>query len=472
MSNLFKLLLAVLSPALLAGNLRLDLYINTNQCFNCNIALNTLNYLHEDIIKNVYFPEANMAASEELMENYSSVKNLHLKYFNEENSPFKNFSHKSFYLLYNNGSLSDSLELNSLFANYHKINILVKPPFKSFVLKKKIALPDSIKLSDRLAIFVKNKQVCVSDYILNKSVVITLSNDNSAITKVLQIKGSSFKAQAFLKSGIVDTAVYRIVYKDLKFLGKTKPQVDMSYLTDSSLCLLLSFPCGIVRPVEKDTGIGGTLFLYQKNLYTHKSKLYSIPEDRIPGFITEEYYIANMSGFYINKNKVCFTLFQEHMKKQNRFLAEYEFTHDKLKFKSLLPHQVSDSTYFNTDFGNTQVFLTSSNSRFLFAQYQPVIVNTTNNAFYYLESGLKLKDKHSLHLIDVWQSGENNLYLLIEKDKKLKCIEFDIVKNAVISETWLPNNPELNPESARFSDKETITVFDKSNKNILLFDLK
>lgn len=460
-----------LTHLLSADSLRIELYVNTNQCANCNLALGTLAHLHASIVKIVHLPESNRDVAEEMLEPFGHIQNLQLRFFSNAGTPFGNPLQKSFYRLFNNNRQVDSSELNLLISRYRQINALAQTTGTVPQLLQKIALPDSIKLSDRLNCFVKDGRMAIGDYLLNKSVVVELDAAQTKISKLLQIKASAFKPQAFLTWGLVDTAVYRRVYKDLQFLGKTKPQIDAACLADSSLHLLLSFPCGVVDPLKKDTGIAGKLFFYSKNLFTKKSRLLPIPEDLVPGY-KEEYYIANMSGFNVVQNTVYFTLFQEFMQTQNKFLAEYTLGAKQLAFSKLLPYQVSDSAYFNTTFGNTQVFLTASNARFLYALYQPVIVRYADKHFFDLESVLQLKTKHQLQVYDVWENKAGQLLLLANKNTVDVLLVVDAKKGKLVEEKQLNlKSQQVDPENLKFLNANTLLGLDKAHKHLLVLQL-
>ncbi len=454
---------------IIANSINLNIYLNTNQCTNCNIALNALRKLSDEVVKSVYFLESNKAASEELMEDYSSLKSLRLRYFSKELNPFKSANTLSYCVLFDGSSKIDSFELKNLFAKVESINALVRIKNPNLVLKSKIPIPDSIKLSDRLKVFVYKQHFSICDYLLNKNVTLTFNENFSQINNVLQIKGSAFKPYPFLKSGIVDTTLYRMKYADIKYVGKTKPEINSSYLTDSLMYLFLTFPC--VIKVNKDTGIGGKFFLYSKNLFTRKSELFAIQEDQLPSFLNEEYFISNISPFYVESGKVFFSLYQENLKKENHFLAEYTGSGNRITFKSLVNHKISDSTYLNTDFGNTQIFLSECNSSFYFATYQPLVINTKTNVRYNFEKILDKGFEHNLLIRDVSNIDKDLIRLLIKANNMEKCLVYDTKKKSLVSETVIKPLLNVNMESLKFIDGNTLIAFDTENKNILIFKM-
>ena len=454
-----------------ADVITINLYINTNQCANCNIALSSLTRLSDNIIKNIYFTEANRAASTEMMEPYSEVKNLHLKYFEGKSNPFRNDLLKSYYILFKNKTKIDSVDLNGLFTNTKQINALAEGSIPKFRLVKKIPIPDSIKLSNRLTVFANNHRLSICDYLLNKNVSFNIKKDFVGLTDVIQIKGSAFKPYPFLNAGIIDTVLYRKIYADLKYLGKTKPEINASFLSDSSLYLFLTFPCGIVREIEKDTGVGGKFFLYRKDLITRKSQLFPIVKEVLPSFLGEEYWISNGNPFYVKEKRIYFTLYQEELKKENNFLAEHTLSNGKVIFKALLNYRVSDSTYLNTNFGNSSLFSTGGNTSFYFASYQPYIIDLRTNVVYNFEKALPTKSKHDLAIRDVSYMGGDLLRILVNFKNVEKCLVYDTRKNLILSEIELKPVMPLNLETIKFINYKTLVAFDESNKNLIIFEI-
>lgn len=462
----FVLLLCVVKPA--QAHVELHIYLNTNQCLNCNVALNCIGKLAPGVLKSVYFPLANKAASEEMMENYGDIKNLAIRYFDKTNDPFSKAYTRSYCLLYRNKLKTDSFELNELFERVGSINKLTLLPSAPLI----IPLPDSVKLSNRSSLLYHEGNLCITDYLLNKAVVVSLGKSQNKLANILQIKGKSFHAQAFLRSGIVDTAAYRILYPDLKELGRTKPHIETGYLTDSALYLYLVFPCAIVRPVEKDTGIGGKAFIYKKNLFTKKSELFPIKDDVLPSTLKEEYYVASGSAFAVRNNNFYFTLYQEQLRAQNNFMAEYGFNaKNQLVFKKLAPHQVSDSIYLNTNFGNTQVFLTLCNGKFLFAQFQPVFVELAGNHAFMLGDQLSPGSLHKIEVYDVRRKDAQHLSILIDRNHETHCVIYNTDTRKIEADTKIMVPLNTNTETMRFTGDKKIVALDQENKKLLLFGI-
>lgn len=463
----FALLLCITNTA--RANIELHIYLNTNQCVNCNLALNCIGKLAPGVVKRIYFPLANKAASEEMMEGYGDVKNLAIRYFDKTNDPFNSPYARSYCLLYNNKFKADSFELNELFEKVGGINKLTVTHVQPLV----IPLPDSVKLSNRSNLFYYEGRLCITDYLLNKAVVVSLGKTQNNLAGILQIKGKSFHAQPFLRSGIVDTAAYRILYRDLKELGKTKPHIETCYLTDSALYLYLVFPCAIVRPVEKDTGIGGKAFIYKKNLFSRKSELFPVKDDALPSTLKEEYYVASGSAFAVHNNNFYFTLYQEQLRTENNFMAEYGLNgRNQLVFKKLSPYLVSDSTYLNTNFGNTQVFLTMCNRQFLFAQFQPVFVELGANHSYMLGDLLSPGSLHKIQVYDVQRKDRQHLAILIDRNHETRCVIYNTETRKIEADTKISVPQNANTETMRFAGENRLVALNNDNKTILFFNVQ
>ena len=181
--------------------------------------------------------------------------------------------------------------------------------------------------------------------------------------------------------------------------------------------------------------------------------------------------LVKLIGFYVKEKRIYFTLYQEELKKENNFLAEHTLSNGKVIFKALLNYRVSDSTYLNTNFGNSSLFSTGGNTSFYFASYQPYIIDLRTNVVYNFEKALPTKSKHDLAIRDVSYMGGDLLRILVNFKNVEKCLVYDTRKNLILSEIELKPVMPLNLETIKFINYKTLVAFDESNKNLIIFEI-
>ncbi len=447
----------------LSATISVDLFLNLNQCNTCNMGLNGLNRLAPSVLKTIHLPQSLEDAASELLEPLGPVKNLKLKFYESGNTPFPDPLTRSYCFLYDNGQRIDSFVLNDLLSKTAEINKMAN----AFVPVKTIALPETLKLSARTSLSCHKNYVSLFDYTLNKNVLLTLDAKRTKVLKNFTVRSADFPPDPFLRSGSVDTAMYRAYYKYLVYMGKTRPDISGSYLTDSSLYLTLAFPCAI-RPPGADTGIGGKMFLYRKNLFTQKSELFSVEKMEL-NLLGADYYVDNTAGFYTKGNTVYFSVYPDKPSKTaNHLMAKFHLRGNKADYLSFTDFSVPDSVFSNH--GEKEWFNSASNAEFYFGVDRPVFVNIKTNKGLNLEKELG-SIYHQQSCLDAVQDGER-FKLLLLKNNKVACVLYDPVARKVISELNVKLPPTCNKECVKFIDPATLVAMDVTNKKLVLLQTR
>ncbi len=450
----FTLFLILVNIQLIFALPTLSVYLNLRDCATCN------NYMYRlkeiKIQKNIFVLKSDSNAIMELLANYELPKNIQV-YYLEDNFFTKTKQFVQSYCLLRNGfNQIDSFSLSSLPKNISSIN-------SKYGLEANLPLgltiPDSIKFSTRTFINVNKNILTILDYTLNKNVTFILSEDLTKIEKVIQIKGTSFKSEHFNNNSYFNAKFYNGFYNELKAYGKHYPQLERSFITDSTINMIVTLPYPWI--LGKDTAIGALIYLYQKNFVRNKSQLLHI-EDIEKDYSKAEHYLSNVDAFFIDGNTINLSVFNIDEKKERFILANFKRLDNQLIFnnyidKKIQQKELTDFPFINTSakFANTQFYYYSS-----FA----LLYNIKSKQFFNAHTLLTQLLKTKYFIIDVIENEQKDIEMLVECEGKLLHLKLSNGILSFIENLALKNiKPSI---SIKFNGKNSVFILDNDNRSI------
>lgn len=254
---------------LIAGIINADtlhIYLNTNNCRNCNLVGKQLES-YTGIKKILYLTANDYRLKEDILESFNlnqtafSVKEVSNSFF--EGLDRKRIS--SYCVLQKGTSVSDTFTLGDM----NKLdNYLQKPALKKI---KPLKLDKNIKLSDVATASIYDDYILFQDDKLNKAYATKLKSDSIVLIEV--IGKSNFKHEDFLKCSCFDEALYNDLLPTFKEMNLTEPQIQYAHIKNSVLNLMIAYNIGIIKTPSQDTIIFKKIFIYSKNLQNKKSSL-------------------------------------------------------------------------------------------------------------------------------------------------------------------------------------------------------
>lgn len=450
MKKLIYSTLILFSISLFSQNSKLFIYPNFNDCLNCNIGINFLKDINDTFQLCFKIPISQRNFANEMLASYELNKKYDIKYIESKN--LKNKTQCSFYYknrLLDSFPLSEIQDRKIFFSNILKLNQNI--------------LNDTLKISDRAIFQLNNFNLIATDYNLNKVIFSSINNKFQNFV----IEGKMFNPILFLKLGNIDSLYYYKNFKTLKYIGKTIPHIDLSYLTDSTLYLLLSFS----YPEE---GLNNTLnvkqkfYVYERNIFTKTKKLKYLKDIELRNITNHTLFLDNLMPFFVKNNNYFF---------ENHNLSDYSKSiwyyscfkdADTLKYKNSFYRLPIDSNLQLKYKKQISESMVNSNKDFIFFSNFPLFHNTTSNKTYFIESYLKEIEK--FYFIDVIENIDNICILLKNSNDYFK-IELNKTNFKLINKIKIKINEFENEESIKFINNKSFFVLNKNNIDYRIIEI-
>lgn len=396
----------------------LSIYFNSSYCSSCNSIGSSLKLIKNTIIT-FYLPIEDSAIADELFDNYSIDKKLFtLKYL-----PNNFFPQKTRFTFHSIGILKKENQLNDTFylKNFHS---LINKKSKGSI--KKIIFNDDIKLSAAARFNVIDDKITISDYTLNKAIVLTFSNNS--VKKIFELKSKELLVQDFLNCNCINTEMFKYLEPILNIAGRGKPQLNNAYVNNNILYIYYSLGSPIKNSHNSDTSVQFKGFIKSINLLNNNSELICIKNDGLheKGLIegkfhnTSECFLVNNDLLMvpcISKNDQYKNLFIIYNKNRNNYINEKPSEN----LNNLLP---SD---FSISYNNKHCFPRKLNKKFYYFLRYPLFFNYIDNKYVYLKnSELQKRINNNSIICDVKES-DSNYDILIFENKKLRIESYNMV---------------------------------------------
>lgn len=420
MKKLFIVQCLLVNSIIFAQIKNLKIYPNFNDCVNCNTGLNFVKSIQEDFQVTFFVSTKQKDYLQLLLESYELNRKYNIVYLKDFN-----ISSKSQCSYYDNNLKIDSFPL---------IDISKKDYL--YTKKPSYNLNDTLKASERCDFQITKTGLITTDYLLNRVTYNSLIEKKQPII----IEGKQFNPRSFFELGKIDSTSYWQNFKTLKYLGKHYPHIDISYLNDSCLYLLLSFPYPEFD-LKKELHIKIKAFIYKRNLNNGSRKLFYLSDIDLSSKTGSKIYMDNLMPFYVSKNKIFISGYTNDFYSKKYWYYENEFDKDTLKFNGQLVKLPLDSinqTKFKKQIEETFHLV---NKRFVFISGMPFIFNHLNGQHHFIKDSLACsnnsfindvtEDKSNLYIISV-KNDQANLHVYKKenyshiKTKKITLSENDI----------------------------------------------
>jgi|GEM_PF-3440953 len=446
---------------------KLDIYYNPDDCKNCNNVLNSIKDLSTDVNKFFYITKDSENIIEEVFQNMGfDQKKYKINYL-----PNNFFQCKrkdcispvlSSYCLFSEGSIkADSFLLKNLPGRISYLNSISErekdkssnggKPLNNLLNSSQnivssgnqsnhlsIDIPDSIKISNRCKLFVRDSIINIYDFQLNKNVTLFLNQDFTFIKKIIVIKMRGINPQIFLRSECLDTAFYKNTYAIISRTGHHVPSVGSVFVSDSTINLLLSLTYprypdpntyDSLRLNNKnskfsinDTILDMKYFVYTRNFSTNKTRLHCI--NKI-SYARDEYWILSLP-FIFEKDKLFASIHSWNNPADANFLGEFELTNNRFEYKGLRSNDNKNIKIENLR--KNQILQRDVNSNFYFTTSLPFVFDYKRNKDFLFDKNEfnineeifindVIGDKDKLYFI-VSENGQFFKYTLNTKTKK------------------------------------------------------
>jgi hypothetical protein len=442
-------------------SLSLRIYPDFNNCLNCNTYLHFVKELNTSVSRIMYVEKSKQSFLPELLSQYGFTNNYIV--VNRPIHKNKVDVKGSICALYDGKLKLDSFALDKLPSKIGFINFISSKINSS----KLISLNDSLKLSNRFEVNYTTNSYIMVDYLLNKAIYLRYDKQLN-IEKKITIEGQAFNPRSFLKLGNIDSIFYKKEYTSLKYVGKHLPHIEFSYLKDSMLYLMLTFPYPL--PNKEGIAIDSKLFLYQRNVYTDIRKLIYIKDIYLENFLKQQVNINNSAAFYVLDNGYYFSIANYMTGASKAFIAKYYLDSDTLKYDSNYKVFEMDSLQFKTYQVNVNESLYSTNEKFYFGNSFPYIYNYLKDEGFYLKELQNAQITN--YILDVKSIDDNYLTVFINKNTKgYFLLLIDLKTKKIIREKEIKIPENCDKASLRLLNTTTIIALDVSKTQLVLLPL-
>jgi hypothetical protein len=428
------------------GKSRIEIFLSFNECLSCYSALSTLNRIPE-YTKILFIRREDSLIAKEFLENYLLPNDIEIKHIDQ------NF-HSSFCKTFFNELLSDSFSLKEL-PNKIKTSNQSKLISNDLITLK---LPKNINLfSERLSLMIDSNNISIFDYVLNKSIVLKLSNNLDSITNYKSINGKDFQNSKLVKLAHIDSIFYDKCHKELLHLGKGKANIESSYVKGNSLFLLLNFPIPVM--VDKDWDIFMSFFIYELNLINNKNHLSFIDFELLNSKYNYRYFIDNTRPFYTSNSKLIFSLTDEQRNEDSICLFSIwnRNSKDEYVFEQLHPFQINKKEYLKQNLDSFEIKINNS----YYFNYKLGILYDYKQSLKY---NLSMFDLKAMTIQDIIKS-DNKFNLIELKNEKILFTTIDLTTNKI--ESRLIELPvDINLVTCSFLNDKTIITINKKNTQL------
>ncbi len=304
---------------------------------------------------------------------------------------------------------------------------------------KEFVIPENIKTSYQIIhAFYHNNKLCISDFLLNKLIVLDISD---TIVKGTEMKIHDIPKKVFFDKNCIDTAEYNSSLNLIKTLQvQTNPEgKGYVFMDDTALYSLINIPY-FVRTRNDDSLIKVTSyskpFLLKYNFQRNTMNIFCILNDGIQYKIEKEYILRYYKPFFINKNNYHFTVINGKDDYDVNILAAYNQDADKkLKYIKL--------KYTNTTLLNSIINFNinaSVNNSFYFFSNDFVFYNFKQDKWYGLKKKqLNIQPKDTAWIYDCIQK-DKFLYVIYSVRNKTKYLEYN-TENFTLTQVYELNVP-------------------------------
>lgn len=447
MKRLFIVLCLLVNSIIFAQIKNLKIYPNFNDCANCNTGLNFLKSIPEDYQVTFFVSNKQKDYLQLLLESYELNRKYNIVYI-------KNFtnSSKSQCSYYDNNLKVDTFPLVDLNK-------------KNYLFSKKISynLNDTLKVSDRCDFQITKIALITTDYLLNRVTY------NSFIEKKqpLIIEGKQFNPRSFFELGNIDSVSYWKNFNTLKYLGKHYPHIDVSYLNDTCLYLLLSFPYPELD-LKKELHIKIKAFIYKRNLNNGSRKLYYLSDIDLSSKIGSKIYMDNLMPFYVAENKIFISGYANEEYSKKYWYYENIFDKDTLKFTGRLVKLPLDSithTKFKKQIEETNHL---ANKKFVFISGIPFIFNHLNAQHHFIKDSLACSNNSFINDVS---EDKTNLYILSVKNDQAYHHVYKKENYAHLKTKKIPLTESDIPASVKFKE-DAIFILNSNKFNYRLISIE
>ncbi len=454
-------LISILLSTPVIAQVALRIYPDFNNCINCNTYLHFVKEINSNVSRVMYVEKSKQSFLSELLSQYGFTNNYTV--VNRGISKNKVETKGSLCALYDGKMKIDSFALEKLPSKIGFINFISTKINSS----KLITLNDSLKLSTRYEVNYTTNSYITVDYLLNKAIYLRYDKQLNVEKKTI-IDGQAFNPRLFLKLGNIDSTFYKKEYASLKYVGKHLPHIEFSYLKDSMLYLMLTFPYAL--PNKEGIIIDSKLFLYQRNVYTDARKLIYIKDIYLEKFINQQVNINNSAAFYILDSSYYFSIANYVTGASKAFLAKYYLDSDTLKYDSNYKIFNMDSLQFRTYQINVNESLYSTNEKFYFGNSFPYIYNYLKGEGFYLKELQNAQITN--YILDVKSIDDNYLSVFINKNNKgYFLILIDSKTKKIIREKELKIPETIDKASLRLLNANSIIALDVSKTQLVILPL-
>ena len=454
--------LILFSSIILNGKEKLEIYFNSDDCSNCNNIIRCIRNLDGQINKFFYLTIDNEAIVDEVFKNLDlSPKDFNIKYLPGDFFQCKKkgcpTSVIPSYCVYSDISgEKDSFSLKELpgkisFLKKNKWQNKENLQYNSYEIKKNLnqspsnltdaqklndlslLIPDSIKISKSIRVFVRDSIINILDLLLNKNVTIQLNTNFSKLKKITVINGNDLNPGPFMALDCFDTAFYRGAYSRLKLLGQHLPKLVSTFVSDTTINIMLNFyyvrypnPNSLdsfrlhrkVHPLSlNDTIIDIKYFMYSKNIKTNKSRLQCISN---MSFENNKYWLISLP-FFFEKSKLYASIRNSDKPNDEAFLGEFIIQNNRLEFSSLHKNTTKDLKI--ESLSKNQILNRDVNSDFYFTTSMPFIFDFVRNEDFLLDKN-DFNLTEPIFIKDVLRNN-SKIYLLVLEGEQVFCYTFD-----------------------------------------------
>jgi hypothetical protein len=239
-------------------------------------------------------------------------------------------------------------------------------------------------------------------------------------------------------------------------------------MKDSMIYLLMTMPYPI--PNGENLTIDNRLFVYQRNAYTDARKLLYVKDIYLESFLKKPVNINNAGAFFIQDSSFHFSISDYVTGPYSSFAADYSKKNDTLKISNRTLPFAMDSISFNKYRLSINASMYSSNEKFYFGNSFPYIYNykqKIGTCFDVLQN-----KENSWFIHDVRGDGEI-ISVLLQKPKtgfSMVLVDWKIKK--IIHEKSIKLPANINEQSIRLINTNTLIGLDKNNVALIQFSLK
>lgn len=433
---------------------KLEIYFNVDDCTNCNNLIRFTNNIETGIDKIFWLCGENKTVVNEIFQNFGvsptdfEIKYLPNDFFQCKKSNCVTRVLSSYCVFIDRSEKKDSFSLKEL---PEKIKVLKRnnwnnqnhfyglesssDSIRSLAVNVSklhgtlVLLPDSIKISKRTNVFIKDSTINIFDQRLNKNITLYLNSNFSRIKKIHQIKGNNLDVNSFVATNPFDTTFYRGLYPRFKSMGVHLPKIESVFINDTTINLMVNLTYGRypdpkttdslrlkrkVKPLAiNDTIADMKYFFYSENIRTNKFQVRYM--DKM-SYENSEYWALGLP-FILVHDKLLASVHSYSKPNSEVLLAEFKVKNDRVEFTST--HINSTKNIRTNSLADKQIMFRDINSNFYFTASVPFFYDFKKNEDFLLdEKDFNSEDK--LHILDVIRDKEKLLILVSEGDKIFK----------------------------------------------------